>query len=334
MNSTTMEPSIAVACLPVHDNIPLLSTNIRRILAAMHIFIMSAGTPANVFVTYLIYTTKQYKNQSTRLIMYLSIVDIFGTSIINGVPAFYMISYYEAFSCFSLLTMDTFVNSSISITYMMTVGIAFDRMMKIRYLNEYSSKMTPFRFRLVIVCLFICAGVQTFLVFTGIFFFGYGYAIILSTPLHVVCSVFLVACHVSSIKKLKAMSATSQTVSASDRSIVRIASLHFAIFVVCLMPILVCQLVRNIFLSKITSEVIDILVISFLYVLVSLHSTLNAFMFLYVNREARRKVMVFLQRVNVLLFSMSNRLNGQVAPMEIQPEPGHGIKVMINEDQL
>ena len=317
-NTTIIEPTITILkCLPVQDKIPLLSSTVRQILATIHIIIMSAGTPANTVVTYLIYKTEQYGNQSTRLILFLSIIDIFGTPIINGASALYMLSY-EYLRCTSILVMHTLVNYAISINYAMLLGITFDRMLRVRYLNEYSRVFTPYRFKLVIVCLFLLASVQAFLVFSGFYFLGYGYATILSAPLHVICAVFMVACYVSSIKKLKEMNTVSQQVSTSDRSVVKIASLHLGIFVACIMPILVWQVASNVFLSKILSEVIDVLVIFVLYVLISLHSTLNAFMFLFVNREARRRMSAFLQRFLNCFRSIAVQ---RTSPEENQPEP-------------
>ena len=315
-NSTTLEQDTAAAliskCLPAQDKIPLLSTTTRQILAVIHIIIMIVGTPANAAVAYWICKTEQYENQSTRLILYLSTVDIFGELVINGVSALYML-WYERFSCMCLLTMHMLVNGVISISFLLIVAIAFDRMMKVRYLNEYSSKLTPFRFRLVVACLMFLAGVQSMLIFVGISFVDYGYARALSAPIYVICSASLVACHVFSIKKLKEMNMVSRRVSSSDRSIVRIGSLHLSIFVACVCPVLAWQLVINIFLSEIFSEV---LVVFFLYISISLHSTLNAFMFLYVNRDARRRVIAFVERVGTRLRSIPNCVNNRIAPVE------------------
>ena len=281
-------------CLPVQDKIPLLNTTIRLILAARHILIMSIGTPANIAVTYLIYRTEQYRQQSTRLIMILSSIDVFGACIINGASAIYMLSY-EELSCPLLLIIHSFVNFSISLTFMMIIGVAIDRMLKVRHLNDYASVFTPFRFKVVLFCLSTVAVIQSILIFVGIYFFGYGYATIFSAPIHIISAVIMIICYLLSIKKLKEMNTITRRVSSSDRSIVKIATLHLTIFVACIMPTLIWQVVSNIFLSKILSKVIDVLILFVLYVLYSLHSTLNAFMFLKVNRDARRVIITFLQ---------------------------------------
>lgn len=307
MNTTTTpatsSPAIAVLqCLPVQDKIPLLNANVRHILAAFHILIMTVSAPANSLVVYLIYYTEQYTNQSTRLIMYLAVCEIFGTISVNGVSTLYMFSY-EKLTCPSLLVMHSTVNCSISITYMLILGIAFDRMMKIRFLNDYNAVLTPFRFKLVLLWLSIIATIQSMLIFTGIYFFGYGYATIFSAPIFFISAVFLIVFYMLSIKKLKEMNTVSQRVSNTDRSIVKIASLHLTIFVACITPTLIWQVVSNFFLSKILSETIDILVIFFLYVLLSFHSMLNAFMFLLVNREARRSMINFFHRIQSVFVS-------------------------------
>lgn len=322
MNSTTtIEPTTVIgllSCLPVQDKIPLLNTTIRLVLAAIHILIMGIGTPANIAVTYLIYQTEQYQQQSTRLIMILSSIDIFGACIINGASALYMLSY-EVLSCLSLLIIHSFVNFAISLTFMMIIGIAIDRMLKVRYLNDYAAVFTPFRFKLVLSCLFTVAVIQAVLIFVGIHFFGYGYATIFSAPVHIISAVIMVVCYLLSIKKLKEMNTISRRVSSSDRSIVKIATLHLTIFVACIMPTLVWQVVSNIFLSKILSKVIDVLILFVLYILYSLHSTLNAFMFIIVNREARRVVALSFQGVRRRFRSVVNllRKNPTVPAIEI-----------------
>ena len=339
MNRTNLAPTIAVVnCLPIQDNIPMLKKSVRQVLAAIHILIMSIGTPANFTVTYLIYRTKQYLNQSTRLIMYLSITDIFGVCIINGASALYMLSY-EELSCPSLLVIHSFVNFAVSLTFMMIVGISFDRMLKVRYMNEYSTVFTSFRFKLALMCLSVVAGMQATLIFIGIYFLGYGYATILSVPVHTICVVATTSFYLISIKKLKDMNTISQRVSTSDRSIVKIATLYLIIFAAWFLPTLVWQ---AIFLSKSFSKVNDILIIFALYIWFSLQSTLNAFMFMLVNREARRVVISCLQTITRRVRSITNRLDIRVVrTMETREVPGMenktvpaGIPEPINEEKV
>ena len=307
MNNTSLELLLPdpFKCLPVQDKIPLLSTRIRQTLAAIHISIMCVDAFANTVVTYLIYHTEQYRNQSTRLVMYLSITDIFGAFIINGASMTYML-FYEYLSCAFLMIIHSLMNGTMSLTYMLIFGISIDRMLKVRFLSNYSMAFTPFRFKLLIIGLLFLTGLQSTLIVVGIYFFGYGYATILTVPVYLICAVTMVICYILSIRKLREMNTISQRISNSDRSIVKVATLHLAIFLgcfACIMPVVVWQIVSNLFLSKELSDVVDTLTVFLLNILISIHSTLNAFMFLTVNRNSRRALVSIIHGIEEAITS-------------------------------
>ena len=253
MNNTTLKllPD-TLKCLPVQDKIPLLSTTTRQILAVINGFVMMIDGLGNTTVTYLIYKTGQYQNQSTRLVMYLSMTDIFGAFIINGVSMVYML-FYEYLSCPVLMVVHSLMNVAMILTYMLIMGISIDRMVKVRFLSSYSSVFTPFRFKLLMVGLFFLTGLQTTLIVVGIYFFGYGYATIFTAPVYLFCCVTIVVCYLLSINTLREMNVISQRISNTDRSIVKVATLHLTIFFscfACIMLVVVWQILSNFFLSK------------------------------------------------------------------------------------
>ena len=299
MNNTTLEllPG-KPKCLPVQDKIPLLKTTTRQILAVIHVFVMLIDGLANTTVSCLIYKTGQYLNQSTRLVMYLSMADIFGAFIINGASMVYML-FYENLSCPVLMVVHSFMNAALILTYMLIFGISIDRVLKVRFLNNYSTVFTPFRFKLLMIGLLFLTGLQTALVVVGINFYGYGYATMLTIPVFMFCSVTMVVCWLLSIKTLREMNTISQRISNSDRSIVKVATLHLAIFFgcfACTMPVVVWKIISNVFLSKGLSDVIDVLTVVVLYIMISVHATLNAFMFLVVNRISRSALASIISR--------------------------------------
>ena len=70
-------------CLPVEDKITSIPSSIRFAFTVVYGVSMVVEFPINVLVIYLIYATRQHRNQSTRLIMYGSVVDSIGSLAFN-----------------------------------------------------------------------------------------------------------------------------------------------------------------------------------------------------------------------------------------------------------
>ena len=225
VNTTNSTSSTVEVCLPVQDKILMLSMNERLILATLFASSFLSGAPLNILVAVLIKTTRQTENQSTRLIMQFSIADSVGATFINC-PYFCYMVFYESIKCKFLLILHTFVNLGIETSLFMTAFIGFDRYMRVRYLNEYGSKFTESRFK---ICHIICASmifIQTVLIFCGIYFFGYGYATILTAPLHIILFTGMLLCYGFSIQKLRAHRQENRRISNNDRSVVTVASTY------------------------------------------------------------------------------------------------------------
>eukprot|EP00111_Clytia_hemisphaerica_P024754 TCONS_00072947-protein len=283
----------------------------RLVMAIVHLLLGFIGLPTNGLAAYLIIKTRQFENQSTRLVMYLSIFDGIGSIIINGASAMYMLAY-EEIDCVILLVVHGIVNLSIFCCFSIIVLIGFDRLLRILYLNDYSLVFSEGRYKVSLIVAAVSTVIQSILIFIGFYMFGYGYATMFSLPINVIGLVFMIICYCMSISKLKEMNERSRQISNTDRSVVRIASLHLAMFVCCFTPTVIWQVVNKLLLSKFLPGYIDILVVFGLYVLVSVHSSFNGFIFLTVNREARQQILRFFNQVMQRLRRFFNR--EQVAP--------------------
>ena len=156
INNTTI-------CLPVEDKITSIPSSIRSAFTVVYGVSMVVEFPINVLVIYLIYTTRQYRNQSTRLIMYGSLVDSIGSLAFNLVYGTYMIAY-EQFSCTSLLTLNTVASFMNVGSAGIAVFISLDRYMRIKYLNDYSIHFTGKRHYMFLALVSVAVSVQVCIV--------------------------------------------------------------------------------------------------------------------------------------------------------------------------
>ena len=128
-------------CLPVEDKITSIPSSIRFAFTVVYGVSMVVEFPINVLVIYLIYATRQHRNQSTRLIMYGSLVDSIGSLAFNLVYGTYMIAY-DRFTCTTLLVLNTVASFMNIGSAGIAVFISLDRYMRIKYLNDYSIHFT------------------------------------------------------------------------------------------------------------------------------------------------------------------------------------------------
>ena len=144
-------------CLPVEDKITSIPSSIRFAFTVVYGVSMVVEFPINVLVIYLLYATRQYRNQSTRLIMYGSLVDSIGSLAFNLVYGTYMIAY-DRFTCTTLLVLNTVASFMNIGSAGIAVFISLDRYMRIKYLNDYSIHFTGKRHYMFFAL--VCVGVS------------------------------------------------------------------------------------------------------------------------------------------------------------------------------
>ena len=146
-------------CLPVEDKITSIPSSIRFAFTVVYGVSMVVEFPINVLVIYLLYATRQYRNQSTRLIMYGSLVDSIGSLAFNLVYGTYMIAY-DRFTCTTLLVLNTVASFMNIGSAGIAVFISLDRYMRIKYLNDYSIHFTGKRHYMFLALICVEISVQ------------------------------------------------------------------------------------------------------------------------------------------------------------------------------
>ena len=142
INDTNVK-SVSFVCYTISTNYDLLNSEEKKRLFIINIVIAVVNFLINSLMIYAITVTKQYKIQSIKLSLYLSISDLF-TSLITQPIANYQLMYgNKKQNCAIMIAFQlaewVFPQLSVNIVSL----IMFDRYVHIRYLSRYSEMMTP-----------------------------------------------------------------------------------------------------------------------------------------------------------------------------------------------
>lgn len=285
-----MQNNHTTHCTTTFGTLSMLNEKQRLSFMIINIIIAILNVLVNVVATSIIVKTRQIKNQSIKLVFYLSISNIaFG---LVGQPIIAAILYYGTdLGCtpmrLMLFVIELFLYSSTYLTGM----LGFDRFIRIRYLNSYSQVYTKFRFMLSMVLLYMLIGLQSGL---GVMsrFLNLS-AVFITLPINILVfatvaffygrSIFILKQHEQNVKKL--------TRSRKTVHLTRLASLYIASDVIFSVP-LVLTLGVYYFLRK--NPLIDIELKGLLFYSCFLffvcHCPVNAICFLAVNRKAKSRI--------------------------------------------
>ena len=277
-------------CTTTFGTLAMLDQKQRLIFIIINIMVAMLNVVVNAVAIYIIVKTRQIKNQSIKLVFYLSISNVaFG---LVGQPIIAAILYHGTdLGCISmrlmLFVIELFLYSSTYLTGM----LGFDRFIRIRYLNSYSQVYTKFRFGVSLVLLYILiflqAGLGAMSRFLGLS------AVFITLPVNILVfasvaflygrSIFILKQHEQNVKRL---SRSRKTV-----HLTRIASLYITSDVIFSLPIVILLgvyyfLRKN---SNIDFELKGALFYSCFLVFMC-HCPVNAVCFLAVNRKAKSRI--------------------------------------------
>ena len=272
-------------CLPAQDKIMALSFEVRCFFAVCFTLIMFGGVFVNGLAVYIAHATRQLKVRSIRLMWYLCINDTFSSVVTNGTYITFMV-FYQYAPCpikkvFNALAQFLSYSSIFLVCY-----IGFDRYVRIRFLNKYEEKFTTPRYVASLIFSMLLVLIQTSISIIGPIIFGEGYGALLNLPINVFASAIVLVSYGLSLVKLYNYNKSSKVLSMSDRSLVKMASFHLLLLFCCYGPSLLYGILYK--AHRFSEEAIGV-VISVLFLLNSLHGTLNALVFLIVNRKNKDK---------------------------------------------
>ena len=276
-------------CSPL-DYVFFLDINARVTLAVCFIVLGIAGTLINFLVVVTILKTNQWSSQSTRLILFVSLLDILWAWFGSFVNASYILNSSQTDQCKNRLIIRFITNLTAYSSLGLTIVIGLDRFLHIYFLNDYATKFTPRCFNLVLACYAVVSIFQSTI---GLVFErGSAYQGYISLPINSVLVVSTVAMYCYSIKKLNNHLKNQQYLSQNRRSIVRVGSLYLFIFMITFSPGLLVQSCFEVIRDAFGNSVIGLL-LSISIMIANLGSSINAVVFLCVNVPAKQFLKYF-----------------------------------------
>lgn len=201
-----------------------------HIFIALYGFVGCFGLPANAFVIFIIKTTRQSQNQSMKLLMYLSCVDLYSSVIaLIRIPLFI---HAEQLSCTGLRWSYFFTLISFYATNYLFALTGLDRFLRLKYLDEYDAKFTPLRFRITLYWYFaliiILPTVTTYL--NTQYYIGYASRYVL--PFNIILVITTVIFYALSIFLLRRLRKfDNEVISDATQNILNVTKIYFYLFI-------------------------------------------------------------------------------------------------------
>ena len=286
-NSTILEQrtSSTEYCIISADDIEDVPDEIRRYLIIPFIVFGIISLLSNSLVVLAIIKTRVWENQSTRLILILSVYDVFDSIITNTSLALY-ISLSENLSChikISMVGVSIFLTNSI---FSMVAVISFDRLMRVTWMQNYSTRFNARRYKTVLAIQVILTMLATILWIMGVLSRKPGqaafYTNLVNIPVYLATLIF----YLVSICKLAHIQDGS-SVATETRKLTKMASIYVLAYFIITSPAIFFLVFFQRILKDISLWQTSIITFFILY-LPNINGVFNAVMFLLKNRECRR----------------------------------------------
>ena len=236
------------------------------------------GIITNSTVVLLICKTRQLKNQSIRLLMYLSYVDIFTSSVL----IFRVFTGSEGTCYRTSIYYYVWISSTYLSLYLFQLTV-IDRYLRIKYLEEYPNVFTKSRFHSVIGFYLFTSIVHAIVVGVLNTTNYIGYAFKFSFPVNALGFITIFIFYFLSILKLKEYQRMNRNISEATKGIVRITKVHLYLFVSKIVVLIGTQGLMRTMSDGILLETIRRGIV----VWPSIVGTINAIVFIIINPPSR-----------------------------------------------
>jgi len=260
--------------------------------------IASVGIITNVSAAWIITKTRQNRNQSIKLVFYLSVSNVI-FAVVGQTSLTALLYFAHDVDCVTMriliFVMEIFTYSS---TYL-TAMLGFDRFMRINFQNSYSLVYTRNRFRISLVILYLIIFLQAGLGATGRFLNTS--AMVITLPINIAVFGVVAILYARSIHVLRIHEKNLKSIFKTRRSanLTRLASLYITTDFVLSLPIVVALSVYYFIRPKDGSSIDQelkgkVFYACFLFFLC--HCPINAICFLFVNKKAKSKISVLFRK--------------------------------------
>ena len=187
------------------------------------------GIVLNSCVIVCIVKTNQLRNQSIKLLFYLSMVDIL--SSISALLRIVDLVVGSTENCRVIAVYYTIYTLSFYMSIYLYALTGFDRYMRIKYLEEYENKFSKKRFYIVLIgYLFTCLFQA---IMTGILNSSHniGYASYYTYPISAFILIAIIVFYILSVLKLREYQRTNEHVSDQTQSMIRLTIIYLYLFI-------------------------------------------------------------------------------------------------------
>ena len=287
-------------CFSIYDEIVRVLPVKRSILVAFYIILFILNTVMNNLSIYVNITTNHWKNQSMRMILYISVNDILYAVI--GLTAHVVhILIPEQLDCQQRRFLLLFPHLFITLCFYTIVFVALDRFLHVMLLERYRIHVTSAKFNSILAFYLLVAVEQCVIANFGPIFFGENGGALYSASVNLLFITGTISINIASIIKLNIYAKTSRTVGSKTANLDKLATAFLISITVTYLPLLIFTAILKMFKEEMGTGNAIFLFHSLL-LLSNLNSSLNAFAYLKLNRKARRKV-------NSLILNRVQRIN-------------------------
>ena len=247
------------------------------------------GILINCMVIRAIIVLGQTQNQSIRLLMYLSMIDI--SNSLHNILRFIFAEYSHLVTCPVAQFLHIFGIFSIYSSVCMFAVTAIDRYFKVYYLEDYERTFTPVRFRITLVWYAILTLLQTFMAtyFNLTYYVGYGY--FYTKPANIVVILLAAILYVKSTLKLKRYKEVNKTIGENIQNFIKITQVYLYLFGIYPVYLAIASFMIRLRVFSRSQETV-IKQIGTLAPCVA--GTVNAIYFFLINKEATADVKLYL----------------------------------------
>ena len=289
--TTTTTTATAMATFQVYDRLVVLDNEQKVIFTILFLMCLSVGCIVNLIVAFAIRKTGQWENQSTFLIMVLSINEAIASLFNNTVYIIFLWCFQQLDFKVGLMLKTTSHLFSYT-SSMLVCAIGFDRFIRVIYISRYRTVFTASKYRFFLAVTFGLAAIQTALNLIGPLYYGEGYGGILTAPINSLMVVLTLVIYFICICLLKSYSRENRAISVESRSLIKMAVIYMALFGIFYIPPVVYTICyRIVFIRYQVSDRLVGIFTCIVFLCMNLNAIVNAFVFLVINKKARKVVL-------------------------------------------
>ena len=295
--SSTNDSTNYLNCFSVYDDIVYVSSKNRLIIIVFYLIIFIINTITNGLCIYVNVITNQWKNQSMKVVLFISTSDVL-SAVFGNASHITLISILNELDCpkrrFLILVPHLF-------SYFSTYSVLFlglDRFLHVMLLDRYNNVIGKIRFYFLFQIYLVVGLEQAILTTFGPSYFGENGGASYSAPVNSLFISITIAIYIASIIKLRIYTKNSTVVSAKTSSLSRLASAFLTIITITYSPLIL----STVFANKITETLGDAntnIMAHSLLLWAKCNSCLNAIAYLRLNTKARRRVNTMIQQILV-----------------------------------